>query len=658
MYNNISKNNYGVLLMSSSNNNTIKGNNVSLNTRVGFDLWTSLDNNITNNNFINDGIFIWGEQLSHFNTHTIPTSNIVNNKPLYYYKDCSGISIDGIPVGQLILANCNGITLKNLQIDNTNVGIEIAYSMNVDASKANLSNNRYGVYLKSSSNINITNNDLLSDSSAIHISTSSNNNILGNMVSLSTYSFYIELSSNNNITGNNISNNWDGIILDSSSYNNITSNNISSSDLDGILFEWSTNNKITWNNISSNTRHGIYLWSSSNNNTMANNNVSSNNEYGIYLESSSNNNITENNISNNLYGIHIESSLNNKIYHNNIIENVNQASDDVNSNFWNDTYPSGGNYWSHYCPTCQDLHNGAVTPQITGSSDGICDSQYDIDVDSMDYYPLTTPFPPPPTPPTNLSAELTGDNFENVTISFNASLDDPGKVTNYAIYYNTNYDSNGSNYEFLTEVFATGASKYYLIILGIGEGDPNSYFFYVQANGTSGFGKSDRQVAKFTRSLTSSKHLISLPLIFNNTNIPNALQTLKFDIAWYYDNADLLKPWKSYNPSKSFNDLATVNHTMAFLMNIIENSNLTVAGLVPNTTNIFLNAGWNFVGYPSFIERNVSDALSAIIYERIEGYENAPPQYLKLCSDSDIMIPGFGFWIKVPFDQTWILTNN
>jgi parallel beta-helix repeat protein len=217
---------------------------------------------------------------------------------------------------------------------------------------ADISFGDYGIYLSSSSNNNISN------------SNASSNDFLG---------IRLGLSSNNNITNNDVSNNGWGIDISSSSNNTITGNNISSNNFGGVFISLSSNNTLTGNNISSNTLDGIYLWSSSNN-IITDNTVSSNSLRGIILESSSNN----------------------SIYHNDIIGNFIQASDDMSDNLWNDTYPSGGNYWDDYSPTCQDLYDGATTPQTAGSPDGICDVQYDIGFNSADYYPnkYATDFPP------------------------------------------------------------------------------------------------------------------------------------------------------------------------------------------------------------------------------------------------------------------------
>jgi parallel beta-helix repeat protein len=120
------------------------------------------------------------------------------------------------------------------------------------------------------------------------------------------------------------------------------------------------------------------------------NNASTNSQCGIWLVGSSNSNITANNIANNYYGLQLLSAPNNTVYHNNFVGNSAQASIDSTSlgNAWNDTYPSGGNYWSDY--TGPDLHRGPY--QNETGSDGIGDLSYFIDTSNKDLYPLMGPF--------------------------------------------------------------------------------------------------------------------------------------------------------------------------------------------------------------------------------------------------------------------------
>jgi len=374
----ISNNLYGIFLLDSSNNNSITDNNIS-NNEYGIFLVDSSNNCIRNNIFINDGVVIRGNELQDY-THVIE-NNTVNGRPLYYFKDRVGGKAPE-DAGQVILANCTGFLLENLNISNTN-GIIIGFSsQNIITNNNISSNNEYGILLDCSSN----------------------NSIAGNNISNNEYGIRLAYSSNNRITDNIISNNWDGISLWYSSNNNsITDNNIISNNLYGIfLLDSSNNNSITDNNISNNL-YGIFLLDSSNNsirnnifindgvvirgnelqdythvienntvngrplyyfkdrvggkapedagqvilanctgfllenlnisntngiiigfssqNIITNNNISSNNEYGILLDCSSNNSITDNIISNNDDGIYLRYSSNNRITDNNISNN-------------------------------------------------------------------------------------------------------------------------------------------------------------------------------------------------------------------------------------------------------------------------------------------------------------------------------------------------
>ena len=171
------------------------------------------------------------------------------------------------------------------------------------------------------------------------------------------------------------------ISLLSSTYNKITDNIISTSyckffhDCSSIYLHSSSHNSIVNNDISNGTG-GIHLDSSSYN-KITDNNISSNiNNDGIKLLSSHNNEITNNIVSHNTwYSISLSGSSNNRIFHNNFIEHYYQAQDNRDNNFWNNTYPSGGNYWSDHSPTCVDNYSGPVTPQTSGAPDGICDIQ-------------------------------------------------------------------------------------------------------------------------------------------------------------------------------------------------------------------------------------------------------------------------------------------
>jgi parallel beta-helix repeat protein len=332
------------IYLSLSSNNDIIDNNIS-NTVSGVVLSSSQFTNMFNNDLINCGVVITGSVVEDFNSHTIPLNNTVNGEPLYYYKNKSNIIIDGTPMGELIIVNCTDFDVKNLQINNTTVGIELAFTMN----------------------INISNNDIYS-------------NILWGILLVHPSTRF------NNITNNNIIDNNYGIRLEYSINNNITYNNVIDNGY-GIDIVWdSDGNIIAFNNVTSNS-YGIDIMTDDN--IIYGNNISNNSQNGIWMRSMSHDNIAwKNNISNNKIGINVEGILN-RIYHNNIVNNTDQADDTTNDGCeWDNGYPSGGNYWSDY--TGNDSYKGPNQDQP--GSDGIGDTNYSIDSDSIDNYPLMEPY--------------------------------------------------------------------------------------------------------------------------------------------------------------------------------------------------------------------------------------------------------------------------
>lgn len=141
---------------------------------------------------------------------------------------------------------------------------------------------------------------------------------------------------------------------------------------------------------------GIAIIKESSENSIVASRIRNNGDMGIWLDGSSNNRIVVNNITNNPTGIHVDAGAsNNFIYHNNFINNTfmgmtRQVSitTPIRANFWDDGYPSGGNYWSNYNGT--DLY---INPnQDQPGSDGIGDTPYVIDAYNRDRYPLMDPW--------------------------------------------------------------------------------------------------------------------------------------------------------------------------------------------------------------------------------------------------------------------------
>ena len=208
--NNVSNNDQGIYL-SGSSNNTLHSNIANSNDWSGICLGYSSNyhNTIANNVFINDGLFISGKN----NGNTVE-NNTVNGKALVYFEDVHNFAIQN--AGQVILVNCSNITVENLNLSNTSIGVELYESddCKIVHSIAN-SNTIFGIYLRCSKNNTLQNNTVsnnhynIDDSGVgIYLEYSSNNTLRNNIISNNTFGICTGFWNNNNILyHNNLINN-------------------------------------------------------------------------------------------------------------------------------------------------------------------------------------------------------------------------------------------------------------------------------------------------------------------------------------------------------------------------------------------------------------------------------------------------------------------
>ncbi len=264
----------------------------------------------------------------------------------------------------------------------------------------------------------------------------------------------------------------------------------------------------------------------------------------------------------------------------------------------------------------------------------------------------------PPLPPSNVDASLEGTSLENVNVTWTLSLDDgqgDDDIDHYAVYAGSTYDKTAESYAFLGTV--PSGTDYFIHALA-GNGNPDSYFYAVLANETFGNAKrADNQAGKFARSLSVGVNLLSNPLSVADYAVESVLQTVVYDRVWQYDPLAMY-PWTKVDTTKPYGGSFDTTNEKAFWVRVTSASIYAVAGKVPDMVTVNLKAGWNLVGYPSLIPRDVAETLMGIGFSRIEGYEGAAlPYNLKRLSDWDYLYAGQGYWIFASMDTTWDLAN-
>jgi len=331
----------------------------------------------------------WGIELVGSSSVTVSGNNISNNYIGIYSRNSSSaiVSLNNITANiddGVRLINSTNNHLSGNDLTNNGFGISMGYSSNNNTVSDNdLTGNGLGIWLFGwADNNTLEGNNVTNGGTGIVLSHASSNKIYHNNITAnSAYGIVLRDSPNTKICGNIIANDGRGVKLEGAYKTTLKDNDVTNNQI-GILFIGSNNNSLTGNNITDNY-DGIWLIHSSNNNTLRENNITVNDE-GIWLDNSSDNIVLRNDIRNNEIGLRIQNSSKNKICHNKFINNTQQTWSDKTPNYWDNGYPSSGNYWSDYNGT--DLCSG---PSQNGTgSDGIGEDEYIIDKNNKDNYPL------------------------------------------------------------------------------------------------------------------------------------------------------------------------------------------------------------------------------------------------------------------------------
>ncbi len=289
-----------------SGDNTIRDNIIQSSKRAVL-IDSSWNITLTGNVMIEGGIIIEGELIQYWGTHTISPSNLAGGKPVYYWKDAVGGTIPA-GAGQVILANCKDVTIKNQSFGNGTAGVQVGFSSGITIADNTASDVWMFLELAFSHDNAISNNTVSSGHlSGIDIDNSDRNTIANNVISnVSWGGLSVYMSNNNLIYDNIIRNNTEYGISLGRLNNSVVANNRVLSNRDGIHLHGSHRNTIDNNTASWNERYGFYLMGSENN-ALSNNNVSHNGDMSILIAPNA--------------GILLDWSANLTLFNNRMIEN-------------------------------------------------------------------------------------------------------------------------------------------------------------------------------------------------------------------------------------------------------------------------------------------------------------------------------------------------
>lgn len=241
----------GIALEGICNNNTISQNKIAECGYEGINLsWGNNSYNVISDNEIKDihmysvGIFVGGKYnklirnsmensgmalsssstLQELTTHTIDSTNLVNEKLIYYYANKTQLGRHNFSnAGQILLVNCNNSEISNIDFTRVTSGIILYYCDNNLIQNISAKNKiAYGIVLISSNNNLFLDIEVIDVGIGFYAWFSHNNTFQNNIVQHNYYGIRFVGCINNTILDNYIYNNSkEGFSIDSDSNGNI-----------------------------------------------------------------------------------------------------------------------------------------------------------------------------------------------------------------------------------------------------------------------------------------------------------------------------------------------------------------------------------------------------------------------------------------------------
>jgi parallel beta-helix repeat protein len=154
----ISKNRQLGIGIYKSVNGVISDNVLSTNGEEGISIWSgSTYIDVTRNTLQNNGMWVFYEEIQEFSTLTIDTTNTINGLPVLFVKNQQNVVVDSERIGELILANCEGVVVRSMCFTNIGVAINMAFVTGCVIDRCSFQQNGRCIEIEDSADILISN---------------------------------------------------------------------------------------------------------------------------------------------------------------------------------------------------------------------------------------------------------------------------------------------------------------------------------------------------------------------------------------------------------------------------------------------------------------------------------------------------------------------
>lgn len=358
-------------VITASPNVTLEANRFSYNGfgsgSHGIDLAFTTGDVVRANRFLANGVFLDGDALAYFDSHTITADNLIGGLPILYAKDCNGLGLSGMDLGQVLLAGCRHVRLSNLTAAGGDVGILIAFGNDaVVGPGVTVSNVSLGIEITQSTGVQVVSSSIIDTAFGIDVETSTSVRIAASRVSspFSATGPYdgvtVRGSDRVNVSGNLVRHRRNALVVTASG--NVTlGNNVAGLSVIGLNASASNDLQVVGNRFTQDT-HGMRLRNLTNG-------VFTGNAFLDILADAAN----------------VTGSAGLAFVRNVFGGARDNAYDEHGaSDVWDGGYPTGGNFWADYRGSDQ-LHGAG---QNQSGPDGFGDTPYAFNVSAEDHFPL------------------------------------------------------------------------------------------------------------------------------------------------------------------------------------------------------------------------------------------------------------------------------
>lgn len=248
MSNDVEHNGADGILVSSAQRAVVAGNTISFNDGHGIQLH-GIDCLLFENELLSDGIVLSGwMHREYYNSHTIPSNNTVNGRPVLYVRDATSGTVDGSTAGQVILANCSDVSLTDVDVDDTDIGVQVYYASYCSIDNVVASRCDHAVLIYSSESCQLTHHVLSGNEWGVSIMNSDDIQVsLSNISDNSQWALTTMDSCHISVTNCSIVENEEGISLCYTDNGTVSGNRIIGNVANGVLLYFSENTTVYGN---------------------------------------------------------------------------------------------------------------------------------------------------------------------------------------------------------------------------------------------------------------------------------------------------------------------------------------------------------------------------------------------------------------------------